>query len=86
MANPQVSRKRGKFSIPPLYLPKVVSTTPVRKAALTVVGAAGRDPTARVLLASVQFVDRIVTASATNEAGRVVMVLVVPRFAEFVWL
>src|SRR5690349_18507290 len=79
----QSSRKRGKFSTPPLSLVEVVGTRPVRNAAFTVVLAAMREERLRALKAfvSCHTVDKTVTASPQIEAGNVPTVLVVPRLA-----
>ena len=74
----QVSRKRGKFSTPPLYWPEVVSTMPERIAALTVVLAATRLLRPLPALASFHAVERMLMASQTSEAGLVVEVSWVP--------
>ena len=76
------SRKRGKFSAPPLWLAVVVRTRPVSMAAFTVVSLAMRDDRVvelELALASDQLVERMVTASATTEAGIVAEVFVVPK-------
>ena len=69
---PQSSSRRGRFTTPPLKLPSPPSveyTIPVRMAALIVVLTASRLLKLPALFESAQFVERMVRASETREAG-----------------
>ncbi len=79
---PQSSRRRGKFTTPPLNSSSpgpVVLTMPVSIAALIVVLTASRLVKLPALFESVQLEERMVSASDTRAAGKVWVVLVVPR-------